>query len=1241
METIVLEAELRDYTEAVTTKNPFKAKGTSSKKKSLVLRKRSERRRVGVVQLIERKDDHETSYSLRFVDVHVVNERDWPLFVLLSRIHAPSLTDEAQIKSLETQGELIALDIGPDGQWCGAQLPSTFDQPLFLFDPLAYNSVVICKPSAARPPSVMPQIAAYGAFQTYMPPEKSPEQIQAEIDALAAKMQNTVMEMEQDAFQGDQVDLDVLQRNAKELFRLFDQDRSNSIDFDEYKQMLAYRGLNLLESKARRLFQLVDDQKKGYIDEREFVVALYVTNSLRTNKSSASSASDTVLSPVDVFYQLDRDRDEHLNLFEYDKAMQLLGVTADSTKLRAVIPKGAASISLDQFKDAWLQVIDVEHELRKRGISAHTHVQAVQPLTRHGLLASLPFSRHGKPNKETDRLRQVLIEAINKIEHEEQAQALKAKEEVIRIEKEHRDKEQEKRRALFAQQRQTETSTRTKEALRERQEKIDRRKERLIKERQLREEKRLQRQMAEEEEKREVHQRQVVHELMTSKVERIVRQKAKFGDDVLDLSHRQLEEIPTSVYKGRDAINTLSSLLVVNLSGNNLQSLPPAIFTHLFALQVLDLSDNKIAHVPSELGEARDLQVFDLRNNAVTGLPVEIQLLRQLRVINLAYNHLTCFGDTVTYVNYTPYRQSYCKGMESLEDVNLSANVELEAISEDIGELISLKVLRLRGNISLKKLPDGLQKLKNLAILDLSASEQKRIGKHVFGRGMSSLRSLNLSSNSYVTLPEAIGDIPNLQEFDISKNALLALSPSVPRLHDLVVLRSEKNKIASIPENIGELEALEDLSLARNQLASLPPTFGLLVSLQLLDLSHNRLQALPMEFGALINIRILDLSWNELALVPEEIGCLSALSRLDLSHNRLTKLPESIVLWERIGVLNCAHNAITTPICPSVRELRTLSYVDFSHNALTTLDSCFFELSRLEVLNLTSNHISLLPSNFVRAPAAASLRKLDLYHNRLVAIPVEWTTLLSQLDVFSVGRNPMTLLPEKWSDDWRLVDEYNAGMTHGYTTTEIKAWVHDQSTYYPTLISIWNQHGKTCQSSDEFVARVRSALDELTWQNRFERMIRHYYYEFKHVGHVNPITETAVETMDEYRVTESQLQEQREERALVAIESNNAFRKQQAEAYYVDQEELRHDAFERRRVHERTLLKQMRQETRQWNEIMSERYDPAEKLHHALVQARKVKFADEMKAAARERVRMKRPGQLQTLSRNDERAQAE
>lgn len=990
---------------------------------------------------------------------------------------------------------------------------------------------------------------------------------------------------------------------------------------------------------------------------------MYIANNLRLHAPPASS-STLLLSPVDVFHQLDADRDGLLNVFEYEKALELLGVAtttpADTSRARLHFPKNSASISLEQFEAAWLQLVDVKSELKKRGIAAASTVEPDHPAapsldqdqlgraaTDHSatttsarLFSTLSLVR--SRNTAVDRMRALLLDAIRREQQEELQAALKAKDEVLCLEKARRDAEQDEKRALYNQQRHAATSTRTNEALRERQEKITRKKERAVKERQAKEERRLLAQIAEDARKRTAHQMQAVQEHMASKMDKITLQKARCGDDVLDLCSQRLREFPSPLYHGRDAINALSSLLIVDLSRNRLRVLPSAIFSHLFALQALDVSDNELAELPAEISEARDLQTLDAHSNQLERVPDQLKHLYRLKVLNLAFNQLQTFG-------------ACCDGLSALEELNLTSN-SLTSLSESVGFLSALERLQLRGNPGLKLLPKNLQQLGALVAWDLSACEQKRISADVFGPLLASLRTLNLAHNTLSSLPIGVGRLKKLQELNVARNVLLHLPSQLCELRELVMLDASHNKLEVLPDEFGRLLALETLLLASNRLAALPPTLGLLTALRRIDLQHNRLQRVPLEVGALVNLRSLDLSWNELAELPEEIGCLAALRQLNLSHNRIAHLPEAIMLWQSLETLSCSHNWLATPLTASLRELQTLQYVDLSHNQLSQLEACVYELANLEVLRLASNQIAFLPKELATAACSATLKTLDLYNNQLAALPVEMAQLLPRLEVFAVERNPMKFLPDKWSGHWCLADRYKTSFAMGYTPVEVTEWVSDQSVCYPAIVRAWEQLTAASPSSeamadpaspstelaakasprpaasigsDDFLQRVRAAMGEATWENRFERVVRYYFYEFKHLGHVVLFDDSALDAREQLDAVETELHAVQQQRASDAIAENNAFRAQLEQAYRVDLEHVMTNAIEKRRTHERKLLAALRHETQQLNDVVGAKCVQSLAARERRLGQQRTQFAVEMKRLAREK-------QMQRLARNEE-----
>jgi hypothetical protein len=121
-----------------------------------------------------------------------------------------------------------------------------------------------------------------------------------------------------------------------------------------------------------------------------------------------------------------------------------------------------------------------------------------------------------------------------------------------------------------------------------------------------------------------------------------------------DLSGQGLTEFPTSVLSKRDTV-------VLDLSNNQIRTIPseigeltkleelyfqdnildmfPAEVRKFTKLRILDLSNNNITGLPAEVGQLSNLEVLDLSNNGFTGLPYELGNLKSLKVLDLSGNN--------------------------------------------------------------------------------------------------------------------------------------------------------------------------------------------------------------------------------------------------------------------------------------------------------------------------------------------------------------------------------------------------------------------------------------------------------------------------------------------------------------------------------------------------------------------------------------------------------------------------
>ncbi len=101
--------------------------------------------------------------------------------------------------------------------------------------------------------------------------------------------------------------------------------------------------------------------------------------------------------------------------------------------------------------------------------------------------------------------------------------------------------------------------------------------------------------------------------------------------DTLDLSDQKLTKVPTNIFNQ-------TNLEALNLSSNQLTGALPAEIRLLKNLKVLNASNNQMTGVPAEIGQLSKLEVLDLSNNQLTGLPNELGNLKNLKVLNISGN---------------------------------------------------------------------------------------------------------------------------------------------------------------------------------------------------------------------------------------------------------------------------------------------------------------------------------------------------------------------------------------------------------------------------------------------------------------------------------------------------------------------------------------------------------------------------------------------------------------------------
>ncbi|KAM5228926.1 leucine-rich repeat and calponin homology domain-containing protein 4 [Ctenodactylus gundi] len=91
------------------------------------------------------------------------------------------------------------------------------------------------------------------------------------------------------------------------------------------------------------------------------------------------------------------------------------------------------------------------------------------------------------------------------------------------------------------------------------------------------------------------------------------------------------------------ALGNLTALTYLNLSRNQLSSLPPYICQ--LPLRVLIVSNNKLGALPPDIGTLGSLRQLDVSSNELQSLPMEVCSLRALRDLNVRRNQLSTLPD--------------------------------------------------------------------------------------------------------------------------------------------------------------------------------------------------------------------------------------------------------------------------------------------------------------------------------------------------------------------------------------------------------------------------------------------------------------------------------------------------------------------------------------------------------------------------------------------------------------------
>jgi len=151
----------------------------------------------------------------------------------------------------------------------------------------------------------------------------------------------------------------------------------------------------------------------------------------------------------------------------------------------------------------------------------------------------------------------------------------------------------------------------------------------------------------------------------------------------------------------------------------------------------------------------------------------------------------------------------------------------------------------------------------------------------------SSVKSLFLDHNHFISIPPTVGLMTSLHILDLSSNLLKDIPSSLSSLKNLKALNLSNNRFDVLPEVVSSLRNLEWLSLAENQLQELPSSLSNLSHISYLHLGNNKLTSIPPELVS---------SWS------------GTLTWLNIANNKLTEIPGGFLQLTRLAHLSIQNN---------------------------------------------------------------------------------------------------------------------------------------------------------------------------------------------------------------------------------------------------------------------------------------------------------------------------------------------
>ncbi|KAF4525710.1 hypothetical protein B566_EDAN011502 [Ephemera danica] len=411
---------------------------------------------------------------------------------------------------------------------------------------------------------------------------------------------------------------------------------------------------------------------------------------------------------------------------------------------------------------------------------------------------------------------------------------------------------------------------------------------------------------------------------------------------------------------------------------------------------------------PYSFAHVRLLEKLDLSFNNLWTVPEAIFCpLVNLVALNVSHNHLQDIDDF-------GFRSARVSDEDLLLDGTAASPL---ATSDTLGKRacgLDIQILDASFN-SFGHIPArSLSSLRRLHELRLTNNDLTSLSDRALN-GLKSLRIFDVSNNKLVALPPALfSDCGDVRELHLQNNSLGSLAPGLlSGLKHLLSLDLSRNRLSSSwmdSSTFSGLIRLVLMDLSRNKISSLNPEyFKDLYTLQILNLEHNSLESLPADtFAPMSNLHTLVLSYNRIkSLDAASFSGLFALSLLALDNNQLTDLhADALRNCTGLQDLNLNGNALTA-VPVALSDMRLLKTLDLGENNVHVLEEPGFKgMNNLYGLRLIGNNIKSLSRNtFAELPA---LQIVNLARNQITKVDMGTFDTNNNLQAVRLDANGLT-----------------------------------------------------------------------------------------------------------------------------------------------------------------------------------------------------------------------------------------